>query len=97
MLPNHCGKALTSYQADARAHLLHRDQEREHIQRQPQLSGAEGSASLRICANAGRIVVGSASDQPEAPGYAASGESGAAVADDREVRAGVLYSTCGTL
>ena len=63
LLPNDRGNARAGNQADASAHLLHRNQKRKHVQRQPELAGAEGGAGLGIGADARRIIVGCASDQ----------------------------------
>jgi hypothetical protein len=64
LLANNRGNTLARDQANASAHLLNRDQEREHVERQPELASAEGGASLGIRADARRVVVGRAGDQP---------------------------------
>ncbi len=63
VLPHDARDALVGHQPDAPAHLLDRDHEREHVEREPEQTRTEGRAGLRIGSDARGIVVGGASDK----------------------------------
>ncbi len=64
VLLDHPGESAAGDRADAGAGLLDRNQQRDLIERRPQLAIAELGAGLGIGGDAGRVVVGRSGDDP---------------------------------
>jgi hypothetical protein len=67
--PDERGQPSTRRQPEARGHLLHRGGHRSDRDRRPHQAETKRRADLRIGADAGRVVVGCAGDDPRAEAF----------------------------